>query len=517
MKTFKTILYLIFFTGSILAQKVYYVDNLLGSDLPQFGLKPAGLAWKTIDFAINNVPNPEEDEIIIKISESTYNLENKQIEIDRFFYNLTLLGEGVDKTILEAASDISVSESRVIKVHPGNNVTLKHLTVRNGKTSVNDESGGGILNLGGDLSLDYCKVTNNVGISSGGGYGGGIATIDGNLTINNSTITNNISIDSCYGGGIGSKNGNVIIKNSTISFNSAFVAGGLAVIAEGKDAFLSLENSTIYGNTADLRYGGIRITVFGIQPNLYKVRANINSCTIANNSAYDFYGGLGIEAPSEINIKNSIISGNTFNGSSPNDLVATNALTIEVNSGGYNIIQSVANVIINGDQNNGIGLDPQILPLADNNSINGTQTCALDELSPARDVINSSDYNGVPIIDQRGYERIDARDIGSFEAVNISDVEFNFNNELNTFSLEQNYPNPFNPSTKISFVLPYGSQTKLSVYNLLGQEVEVLVNEFMESGNHVVNFSASNLPSGIYVYKLESNGRIMNRKMTLVK
>lgn len=517
MKILKTILYVLLITGSIYSQKIYYVDNLLGTDLPQFGLKPGGQAWKTIEYAIDNVPNPEVDKIVIKISECTYNLMNNQIDINRFFNDLTLIGEGVDKTTIEAASEIYTSESRVIKVYPGNKVTLKHLTIRHGKTSPTDESGGGVLNMGGDLILDYCKVTDNTGIANGGGYGGGIANIDGNLTISNSSITNNVSVDSCYGGGIGSRNGSLIIKNTTISYNSAYVAGGLAIIAEGKDGFLTLENSTIYGNSADLRYGGIRISTFGLPPNPYKVNATINSCTIANNSATDFYGGLGIESPSEINIKNSIISGNTFNGSSPNDLVGTNALMIEVNSGGYNIVKSVFNVIINGDQNNGIGIDPQILPLAENNSVNGTQTCALTESSPARDMIKSADYNGVPLIDQRGYERDNARDIGSYELVSLSSLEYNPINGLKSYYLGQNYPNPFNPSTKINFNLLSEGNTKLTVYNLLGQEIEVLVNEFMLSGTHTINFDAPNLPSGIYLYKLESGGFTLIRKMTLVK
>lgn len=87
----------------------------------------------------------------------------------------------------------------------------------------------------------------------------------------------------------------------------------------------------------------------------------------------------------------------------------------------------------------------------------------------------------------------------------------------NKFELSQNYPNPFNPTTSISFTLPQAGNVKLSVYNLLGQEVQNLVNGFMESGSHSVSFEAKNLNSGIYLYKLEANGISSVRKMTLIK
>ena len=88
---------------------------------------------------------------------------------------------------------------------------------------------------------------------------------------------------------------------------------------------------------------------------------------------------------------------------------------------------------------------------------------------------------------------------------------------VNEFELSQNYPNPFNPTTTIKFNIPDAGNVKLSVYNLLGQEIQTLVNGFMESGSHSVNFDASNLNSGIYLYKLEANGFNQTRKMTLIK
>jgi hypothetical protein len=103
---------------------------------------------------------------------------------------------------------------------------------------------------------------------------------------------------------------------------------------------------------------------------------------------------------------------------------------------------------------------------------------------------------------------------GIFEYSNSIEVEVL---NPNKFELNQNYPNPFNPTTSISFTLPQAGNVKLSVYNLLGQEVQTLINGFMETGLHSVNFEARNLNSGIYLYKLEANGISSVRKMTLLK
>jgi hypothetical protein len=85
------------------------------------------------------------------------------------------------------------------------------------------------------------------------------------------------------------------------------------------------------------------------------------------------------------------------------------------------------------------------------------------------------------------------------------------------YSLSQNYPNPFNPTTQIDYQIPKAGNVRLSIYNALGQEVDVLVNESQNAGNHVTNWNASAFPSGVYVYKLESGSFISNKKMILIK
>jgi hypothetical protein len=86
-----------------------------------------------------------------------------------------------------------------------------------------------------------------------------------------------------------------------------------------------------------------------------------------------------------------------------------------------------------------------------------------------------------------------------------------------SFNLAQNYPNPFNPSTNIKYSVPEAGNVKLSVYNLVGEEVAILVNGFSQAGTFDVTFDASNLPSGVYLYKLQSANSVQTRKMMLLK
>jgi len=85
------------------------------------------------------------------------------------------------------------------------------------------------------------------------------------------------------------------------------------------------------------------------------------------------------------------------------------------------------------------------------------------------------------------------------------------------YRLEQNYPNPFNPSTKIVYSIPKTQYTILKVFDILGKEVKTLVNETKPAGIYEVEFDGSNLSSGIYFYKLETEGFIETKRMILIK
>ncbi|MBO6576247.1 MAG: T9SS type A sorting domain-containing protein [Rhodothermales bacterium] len=85
------------------------------------------------------------------------------------------------------------------------------------------------------------------------------------------------------------------------------------------------------------------------------------------------------------------------------------------------------------------------------------------------------------------------------------------------WALEQNYPNPFNPVTTIAFAMPESADVRLAVYDLLGREVALLVHGVVEAGRHEVRFDAGGLPSGTYLYRLDSPAISQSRILTLVK
>jgi len=98
----------------------------------------------------------------------------------------------------------------------------------------------------------------------------------------------------------------------------------------------------------------------------------------------------------------------------------------------------------------------------------------------------------------------------------ITNVEV-FESELNSFILYQNYPNPFNPSTTIKFTIANFGFVNLKIYDVLGNEVETLLDEYKQAGSYEVKWDASNNPSGFYFYRLQAGDFIETKKMILMK
>ena len=84
-------------------------------------------------------------------------------------------------------------------------------------------------------------------------------------------------------------------------------------------------------------------------------------------------------------------------------------------------------------------------------------------------------------------------------------------------ALEQNYPNPFNPATVINYDIPEQSHVRLAVYDLIGRQVDLLVNETRAAGSYNITWDGSQLSSGVYIYRLETAGQTLTRQMTLIK
>lgn len=97
------------------------------------------------------------------------------------------------------------------------------------------------------------------------------------------------------------------------------------------------------------------------------------------------------------------------------------------------------------------------------------------------------------------------------------DRELNSSENPVVFDLAQNYPNPFNPTTTIKYAVPEDAVVKIAVYDLSGKEVAVLVNEFKKAGFYTVLFNASNLPSGVYFYRMQAGNFSQTKQMILIK
>jgi hypothetical protein len=116
------------------------------------------------------------------------------------------------------------------------------------------------------------------------------------------------------------------------------------------------------------------------------------------------------------------------------------------------------------------------------------------------------------------------RNLGTGNGIELIEIEQSFPEEVidrknrpENFQLYQNYPNPFNPSTIIQYSIPKESFVTLKVYDILGNEITALLNERKSAGNYTVNFNASNLPSGIYFYRMLAGSFVSTKKFVLLK
>ena len=127
--------------------------------------------------------------------------------------------------------------------------------------------------------------------------------------------------------------------------------------------------------------------------------------------------------------------------------------------------------------------------------------------------------NNAIFVDSLGYPWIAGGNSEIFTLSPKVSVKQINNFQISGFSLEHNYPNPFNPSTKIQYSIPESvhQNVTLKVFDMLGQEVATLVNQLQKKGTYEVEFNATNLSSGVYIYTLKNSSHTFSRKMVLVK
>jgi CSLREA domain-containing protein len=279
------------------------------------------------------------------------------------------------------------------------------LALTHSTVAYNSGRGGGIISEGGTATLSHVRITGN---SAGGRPGGGIEAWDSRVTLTHSTIARNSS--GGLGGGIANQEGSTFtLTNSTVSGNSAPGHGG--GIANTFGASLTLTNSTVSGNSAQFG-GGISNGDFGGGANL-----TLTNSTVARNSATEEGGGISLSGDESFAVlTNSLVAQNSApTGTGPDVLhsggVVGARFSLIGDGSGTGITNTDGNQVGNVPPNTS-PINPRLGPLA----LNGgpTRTHALLLGSPAIDAASTPDC---PSTDQRGVARPQGAgcDIGSFE------------------------------------------------------------------------------------------------------
>jgi hypothetical protein len=303
------------------------------------------------------------------------------------------------------------------------------------------------------------------------GTGGGIE-LDGTVaTITQNEISENTAVGTYYGGGgIWAIRSAFRIENNIIVRNHASAGGGGVAIHSSPMALRGTDqlivNNTVCDNDALL--GGGLLTTSG---------ANVISL---NNIFWADTAQYGSEVYGTANVHYCDIQGGWSGGTGNIDL------NPQVRDSTFHLSDT----------------SPCLQTAIDSVQISGVWYRA-----------PSFDYYGMPRPSPGGSRP----DIGACENPTLVGVDEPRDGLPTTFALGQNYPNPFNPSTTIKYELPKASDVRLSVFDILGREVSVLVNERRDAGVHEAKFDGSNLASGLYLYRLQVRDFVQTRKILLVR
>ena len=386
-------------------------------------------------------------------------------------------------------------------------VPNKYSIIESNLVSENNLAGG--INAAGGIefwSVDGRIVNNTIlknnsysvgGVEAGntGGYGLKTVTIQGNL------IRENIA--SAFAGGISisGKGSSGTINNNMIVNNKANQIGGMFI---HDSCYAVIDGNYVSGN----------IALNGNNGGIYFER-NQKYCIVQNNIVRNNNGcGIGTNMNSVALIINNTVVGNSSYGI----IAYTGSYASAMN----NIVRGNTGAAFAGSiySSSNFTLDPQFVTndtlyhLTDVSQCigNGTSSAVLGGLT-----LNAPEWDYFNTLRPRAAGT--KPDIGAVEhdlpsvigsVINIADMPA-------LFCLEQNYPNPFNPSTTIRYALPASVQVKLIVYDLIGREIAILVNEEQTAGWKEVQWNAGSISSSIYFYKLFAGNFSEAKKMSLIR
>lgn len=336
-------------------------------------------------------------------------------------------------------------------------------------------------------------------------YGGAIYVADPSATSPEKRITRNVirrnrvtnSLRYAYGGAMYVQGAHVSVAENLIQDNISqagiySLGGGIY----GTRWAGTIENNIISGNTGT--YGGGIAHIGDPPPGVTQAVMHNTVCRNVAEFGGGFYGGSNTT---------SILLGNIFwdDSSSTGEIQTSGTVELHYSNieGGW--IGGTGNINVNPMFSDSLyrisGQSPCVAAGTDSMQIGGVWYRA-----PGNDFFENPRPRPVGT----------RPDIGAHEFQTTTGVE-NISDVPTTFSLSQNYPNPFNPTTVIEFRVKSPELTTLRVFDVLGREVATLVNEVKSPGWHQVEFDASRVASGVYLYRLESGGFSAARKLIVVR
>ena len=429
---------------------------------------------------------------------------------------------------------------------PGTNDTSKivHCSFKYGKANTGsgyDRCGGAIFIRGVDKVFvssslfEYNMTSGEVGSTGGPG----VCIFYGSPTVTKSTFIHNDGTLGSAGAIKVDFTSNAVISNNIISNNTS--SWGTIICGYQSDNQPTISGNIISNNVATVAAGGILIyssakpriennIIFNNQApsggGIYCL-TNANPVLINNTIAYNSAGsggGIYYDSNSDGICINNILFGNTASTGNQVYLLDNASDPIfaycDIQNGVNGFGGSGSGSNYSGLYENNIDSDPLFLPVPVGKYIlsNYSQCigAGIDSIEIAGDWYQAPPF--CIMINPRPSPSGTMPDIGACE--NTLGSPTDVGQELVTpteFALSQNYPNPFNPSTTISWQSPVSSQITLKVYDLLGNEIAILVDENKPAGKYEVEFNASSLTSGVYFYQLKAGNIIQTRKMILIR
>jgi len=333
-----------------------------------------------------------------------------------------------------------------------------------------------------------------------------IATNSNNLTIDTDAVCASFTIYAGYSGTIAFSGTYTLTVYGDWTNNVAVDLGSGSVLIGGN--FLN-SNSSLDVTTTDFTFNGTSDQTISSASSPANTLSTFGTLTIDNPGNVTLLTDVGVETSititqgtADLNGNELYLSGEPYTGPLPVELVSFSARI------------SDTNVILDwmtATEVNNYGFEIQRSVPTDEWEVLGFVEGHGNSNSPKEYNFKDSEVDVAGIYSYR-LKQID--NDGAYEFSKT--IKVNIGSPIN-FELNQNYPNPFNPSTIISFNLPKSGQVTLKIYNLMGEEIKTLVEGYKETGIYTVNFTAEDLASGMYLYRLSTNDFTETKKMLFMK